>query len=81
MSDLSKIHLLKVFGAATPMGLLGGYSFFMLEALLLQNKWQAIIQAIAYSVLLSGLYVLVLYMLKDKEILQLSDTLLRRIKR
>ena len=63
------------------MGLLGGYSFFMLEALLLQNKWQAIIQAIAYSVLLSGLYVLVLYMLKDKEILQLSDTLLRRIKR
>jgi putative peptidoglycan lipid II flippase len=81
MSDLSMIHLLKVSGAAVPMALLGGYSFFMLEALLLQDKWQAIIQAITYSALLSGLYVLLLYVFKDKEILHLSDTLLRRIKR
>lgn len=81
MSELSKLHLLKVSGAAIPMSLLGGYSFFILESMLQQDKWQAISLAIVYSVLLSGLYVLLLYAFKDKEILQLSQTVFRRIKR
>ncbi len=74
-------HLLKIFGAALPMALLGGYSFFALERILVSNKWQAIFQAIVYSALLGLFYLLLLYLFKDKEILQLSHTLRRRIKR
>lgn len=81
MTGTTKAHLLKITGAALPMTVLGGYAFYALEPLLLQQKWSAILQAMTYSALLGLLYLVLLYVFKDQEVHQLSQTLLRRIKR
>lgn len=75
----SWIHGLKVMLAALPMALLGTAVFITLRQQTI-GLW-VLLQAILYSSLLSIVYVLLLLVLRDREILALLGTLQRRLRR
>lgn len=75
----SWLHGIKVGVAALPMALLGAYAFVMLRQQALGVG--VFLQSVLYSSLLGLSYLGLLLLLRDREVLALRSTLLRRLRR
>ncbi len=74
-------HLIKVSVATLPMAFLGWQSLDVLGSLVSYYPWPSLLQAVLHSILLIVMYVLLLFLMEDQEVLVLGRTITRRFKR